>query len=453
MATSILNYVFSLIASRLLGPGDFGLLASAQSILLLAALVIQSGVPWTLARSVASAGAARNPIIRGSLVANLGIAGAVAAVVLLLYVGGPLQAALETPAVLAVVLVALPLFAVISIARASAQGLHRFGFIAVLQVTEVTTKTASGLALMIAGLGAAGAVAGFAAGGVAASLLGLAMLAVLGVRARGSRRLPAAGDVRPMFGTLLGLALVLSVDLLAVKTLLDDRAIAGHYQAAILLANAPYFLATSSLIPPLFTAAAAMHELPPTRQILGRALASALVLVVPFELLLIVAPEVVLGILFPPEYAATAPILRVMAVGNTLLMLAAMIAAVFQAVSRAGIPARVFLVLAAIEVPILVVAVPAGGAMAAVSIFAVVSGLAAVSLAGFYLREVRVDIGRVLRWVARLAAAVGVGLVVAVTVRAAAGAISAVVAAGLAYLGVATALRITPLVQRSGRRA
>jgi O-antigen/teichoic acid export membrane protein len=454
VATSILNYAFGLAASRILGPGDFGLLASAQAVLLLAALVLQSGIPWSLTRSIAGIVPGDRPaLVRGSLVANLGVAGLVAGVLAVLFAAGPLRAALEEPAILLVVIVTLPLFATISVARAAAQGWRRFGLIAALQVAEVTTKTVAGLALAAAGFGAVGAIAGFTAGGVVAAALGIGVLAMLGVRAAGGRLRPAASDLAPMFGTLLGLALLLNVDLLAVKSLVGDRAIAGHYQAAIILANAPYFLATSALIPPLYAAAASHTHLSFSRPLLGRALATATVLILPFELLLIAVPEAVLAILFPPEYADAAPILRVMAVGNGFLMLAALVSATFQAVGRAAVPARIFLVLAAIEVPVLLLVVPAGGGQAAVITFASVSALALAALGAAYLRVVPVDARRVLGWCTRLLAAVAAGLAVALGIRVFAGVVPAMAAAGVVYLGAAAAMRILPRLRLAGQTA
>ena len=422
--------------------------------LLLAALVLHSGIPWSLTRSIAGIVPGDRPdLVRGSLIANLGVAALVAGVLALLFVTGPLQAALEEPAILAVIIVTLPLFATISVARAAAQGWRRFGFIAALQVAEVTTKTVAGLALAAAGLGAVGAIAGFTVGGVVAAAMGIGVLAMLGIRATGGRRRPEGSDLAPMFGALLGLALLLNVDLLAVKSLAGDRALAGHYQAAIILANAPFFLATSALIPPLYAAAASHADLSSSRPLLGRALATATVLILPFELLLIAVPEVVLAILFPPEYADAAPILRIMAVGNGLLMLAALVAATFQAVGRAAVPARIFLVLAAIEVPVLLLAVPAGGGQAAVITFASVSGLALAALGAAYLRAVRVDTRQVLGWCTRLLVAIAAGLAVALGMRVLAGVIPAMAAGGVVYLGAAASMRILPRLQLARRTA
>ena len=151
--------------------------------LLLTALVLQSGIPWSLTRTIAGIVPGDRPdLVRGSMVANLGVSALVAGVLVLLFAAGPLQAALEEPAILLVVIVTLPLFATISVARATAQGWRRFGVIAALQVAEVTTKTVTGLALAAAGFGAVGAITGFTVGGVVAATMGIGVLVMLGVR-------------------------------------------------------------------------------------------------------------------------------------------------------------------------------------------------------------------------------------------------------------------------------
>ena len=422
--------------------------------LLLTALVLQSGIPWSLTRSIAGILPSDRPdLVRGSMVANLGVSALVAGVLVLLFAAGPLQAALEDPQILLVVIVTLPLFAIISVARATAQGWRRFGLIAGLQVAEVATKTVTGLALAAAGFGAVGALTGFTLGGVVAATMGIGVLVMLGVRPSGGRRRPEASDLAPMFGALLGLALVLNMDLLAVKSLVGDRAAAGHYQAAIILANAPFFLATSALIPPLYASTSASPHLSSSSPLLGRALATAIVLIMPFELLLIAVPEVALAILFPPQYADAAPIVRIMAAGNGLLMLAALIAATFQAVGRAAVPARIFLVLAVIEVPVLLVAVPAGGGRAAVTIFASVAGIALAALGAAYLGAVRVDMQQILGWCTRLLVAVAAGLAVALVIQGAAGVIPAMVTGGAVYLATAAAVQILPRIPLPGQAA
>src|SRR5215217_5032067 len=94
--TSVLNYAFGLFMGWLLLPGDFGWLAFAQTILLVAGLVLQSGFSLALARAVANESGKMDSLVRGALVANLALGSAMGVAILALYVFGPLRAGLET---------------------------------------------------------------------------------------------------------------------------------------------------------------------------------------------------------------------------------------------------------------------------------------------------------------------------------------------------------------------
>src|SRR5215203_7555560 len=87
--TSVLNYAFGLILGWLLLPGDFGWLAFAQTMLLVAGMVLQSGFSLALTRAVANSGGdRRDALVRGALVANLAFATVMGATVATLYVLG-----------------------------------------------------------------------------------------------------------------------------------------------------------------------------------------------------------------------------------------------------------------------------------------------------------------------------------------------------------------------------
>jgi O-antigen/teichoic acid export membrane protein len=99
-------------------PGDFGWLAFAQTILLVAGLVLQSGFSWSLARAVANAGVARRATLaRGALLANLALATGLGAAVLALFALGPLRPGLETGTVAAIVAFSFPFISLAATAR------------------------------------------------------------------------------------------------------------------------------------------------------------------------------------------------------------------------------------------------------------------------------------------------------------------------------------------------
>ncbi|HZG67962.1 MAG TPA: oligosaccharide flippase family protein, partial [Herpetosiphonaceae bacterium] len=302
--TSVVNYGFGLASGWLLLPADFGLLAFAQTVLLIAGLALNSGFAWSLTKeSVGVDEARRGALVRGAAVANLLLALAIAGAITLLYVFGPFRNGLETTMILVLVILALPPLAFIAIARAAAQGAERFGLVALLQIGEVGSKAIAGTGLILAGLGPAGAVAGFVVGGLVAGLAGIWVVAgKLQVRLRGPLALGAVRKAAPIFGALLGTALLLNLDILLLKILVSgNRAVAGHYQAAIVLANTPYFL-TTAMIPVLFTQATRARALEHTAATVGEALRWVLLLAIPIEIGVLIAPEAALALLFPDEY-------------------------------------------------------------------------------------------------------------------------------------------------------
>ena len=451
--TSLLNYGFSLGASRILTPGDFGLVAFAQATLLLGGLVLQSGVPWSLARALITAGPdERGRLVRGALLANVGLALAIDAGLLALFLTGVLEEGLEGIGTLALCLVSLPLFAVAAVGRAAMQGMGRFGSVAAVQGLEVAVKAAAGLLLAWVGLRAAGAVAGFPIGGLAAAALAAVLVMTIGgVRPTGGVSLPAMRSVGPMFGALLGLALVLNLDLVAVKLLDVDRAATGQYQAAIILANAPYFLVSSAVVPILFTRLAEHGSVAETRSRVAGALRVAIALVLPFEIVLMAIPDQVLAVLFPPAYAGAAPILRLMAVGNAALIVAAIFAAAFQAVGGAREVARIVPAVAAVEAVVLWLVVPRFGPQGAVLSFDAATLACTLLLALRYRSQALVDLGPTARWLARFALAAGLGtaLAVAVAVLPAGSPVGGAVAGILAYYLLAVRLGLTSVSPRA----
>ncbi len=422
------------------------MVAFAQSALLLCGFVLQSGVPWSLSRALVPADEAHGrSLMRGALVANLGIGGLIGAAILCLYEAGPLRTGFGQTGVLLAVLASLPVFAISAVARATFQGRRRFGFVALLQTIEVVAKALIGIVLALAGFRAAGAVSGFPIGALLASLIGLALLVgVARMRPWGSVTYPAIGTVGPMFGALLGLSLVLNLDLLAVKLFVVEPAAAGQYQAAIILANAPYFLVMSALVPVLFTQLAAHATLAETRARVAEALRIGVAIVLPAEFLFMVVPNEVLAVLFPAAYAPAAPILRLMAIGNAALIVVVVLAAAFQAIDRSWEVGRVLLGVAAAEIVVLPIVVPRFGEYGAVSTFDTAALVSCLLLAHRYRQEAQLDLGPAARWAGRYATAVGVAFLLALAGRTVGGVGVGVVLGGVLYSLLVVRLHLVP---------
>jgi O-antigen/teichoic acid export membrane protein len=454
--TSVLNYAFGLAMGWLLVPGDYGLLAFAQALMLVGGLVLNSGFSLSLARAVAKVDGPRerDALVRGTLLANLVLAVAMGAILVMLFAAGPLRDGFERWSVAIVVALCLPLISLAATARGCAQGSERFGIVATNGLTEILCKTLSGAALALLGLGALGAVAGFLVGAVCAAALGFRQLVRgIGVRWRGSFKSPDIRASVAIFGALLGLSMLLNLDLAGLKLLAHERETVGFYQAGLVLSNAPCYLVEAAMMPVLFVQLARYENISATQNTLGETLGLTAVLILPFEIVLMAVPRQALLAFFPDAYAPGAPALRVLAVGNTMLILVAIFSTAFQAIGREKFPALILLAVVVAEPFALWAVVPAGQALGAAWVFVAATSLTIFCLVAVYLRASGAAcLRRVTLWVVRYALAVGAGLAAGRLVLDL-GAGTAVAVGGACYLVVATLLRIVrPLAMLPGRR-
>lgn len=446
---SIVNYGFGLAMGWLLLPGDFGLLAFVQTLLTIAGLILNSGFAWSLTAALVGADPARRAaLVRGATAANLLLALAIGALLALLFALGPLRPGLESWTIAALVVGALPLLAVVAIARATAQGSERFGLLALIWAIETVVKAGAGTGLVLLGLGVVGAVTGFVAGALVAAILALTLLArTLEIRPWGTAERPALRAARDMFGALLGMALLLNLDLVALKLFApEQRALVGYYQAGIVLANLPYYL-TTALIPVLFTQIARIKQVAQTGAVVGEALRLALVVILPLEIGLLIAPEPILGLLFPAAYQASATTLSILALGNSALILVAILAAAFQATGTARIPARSLMAIVAVEAVALWAVVPRWQAVGAASCFGTAALAALVVLGSAYGRALGPrTLQPVVAWLTRYATALAVGGGITSIVAGLTGMIMlALIVGGGCYLGCALGLGLLSL--------
>lgn len=451
--TSIINYSFGLTAAWFLLPGDFGLLAFAQTVLLIGGLILESGIPWSLVKSLRETSDRDRPaLILGAITANCLLALVISFLILVLFGLGYLGTALETWTIAGSVALAFPFIALACVARGAAQGMENFLALGILQLLEVATKAAIGTLLMILGWGATGAVAGALVGAVLAAGFGLWRLhKSSGICLRGRARVLPVRSTSPLFAGLIGLVLILNLDLIGVKIFAtEQRDLAGYYQAALMLASAPYYLVAASMIPVLFTRLPGAKSVEDARVLLGEVIRSAAALVVPLELVFAVAPELVLSRLFPEGYIVAAPLLRLLAVGKGLVIFVAIMSSALQAIGLARTAARILLTIALGESVVLSIMVPSGPSTAAASVAVVCALTALIGLSLACLNTLRITTLRdlalwwVMRYTAALLLATAGGTVMAVITGAADMAVAVAVAV-LCYMAAAVAFRLIPM--------
>ncbi len=358
------NYVFSIAIAHLLPPADFGIVQLVQTLVLFAAWFTNSGFPLTVARRLPKEvdREARAAVVQGALLGNTAIAVALAAVLLGLVALGAfkLGSASATPLVLAAV--TFGLLGLNAAAKGALQGLFRFRTLALSGMVEVLLKLALGLTLARMGGGPTGAVLGI--------LLGMLLATAISVGGAHDLAWPPAlthrwssllRETRPLFAGTAALALLTSIDIFAVKLLeptLRSNTRVGVYQAAVTLGRLPYFLA-SALVAAVYPSIAGRSPLMAELYI-RKGLLYTVSLLSPVALVLIVQPEAIVRILFPPSYGAAAAALRPLAAGTLGLSLVAFLAASLQALGDDRFAAKVILVAVGLEAALLFVAIPAG---------------------------------------------------------------------------------------------
>ncbi|MFI5494838.1 oligosaccharide flippase family protein [Actinoplanes sp. NPDC051859] len=161
-SAGVINYGYALVLTHGLTPAEYAAFAAAQALLMVRAAISAAGIPWILAREIAKAPgdlARQSVVTTFAFWTNLVIGLVLTAVV----TGGVLLFGSVREAV--VVACASLLMSVGSTGMGYLQGVGRMETIAMLFTTEVVVKAAVGIGLVFwAGLGSAGALAGFVAG-------------------------------------------------------------------------------------------------------------------------------------------------------------------------------------------------------------------------------------------------------------------------------------------------
>jgi O-antigen/teichoic acid export membrane protein len=251
LAGNALSWLFTVVVARQLGPASYGALGGLLAVVF-ALAVPGMALQMVVARRVAicrrdggDVGAVAAGVVGLALALGAAVAlPALAAAPLLsayLHLGSP-----GPPAWLAANLALLPLLFGIS---GLLQGRERFGALTAVLLLVAAGKLPLGVALVAAGWGAEGALAGVAAGTLAAVLLGLAASGA--GRWRGSA---AAAEVRGLGAELaaavtgvLGLVVLTNLDVLLARHYLPATA-SGLYAAGSVVAKVAYWAPLGGLM-------------------------------------------------------------------------------------------------------------------------------------------------------------------------------------------------------------
>ena len=388
--TALMNYGLGVLLAWLLTSEELGHVGVVQNIFVLSSFVLSAALPPTLARVMARSDGRRDEtdaVFRSALIGNCGMSMVIAVIFIVVQQtsAAPLPA---SPLLLTVVVVcAVPFIALNSLFLGALRGVGRLGAMAVVQTADTTVRFAVGVVLGgLLGWGATGVALAFLLASITASAGGFVALVD---RVPGRGPLAASTTFRPAvpigIGTAaLGLMTTLDVLLLSALGSGGDADVAVYVVASI-LARAVIFVGTA-LSTAVFPYLARHGPGAESHAWFLAALRWVPLALVPIQFALLINPGPLLALFFPQQYAASAPLVRLLAFGAVGMLLAeflldALVAlgAVRQVAARAALAAGV-------QVIGLAVLVPRFGATGAAVSFVVGTWTATALLLVAYLR-------------------------------------------------------------------
>jgi len=314
------NYVFHVVISRLLGPGDYGALAA------LLALVLVLSVPFSIVQTaVAGKTATLHSTGQEDGVSELAASAlkttapfAVAAGVVVALFAPLISVFLHVSTISALLLAPYVTASIpVSVAQGVLQGGHRFKGLAALQLTTTILRLVLGVTLVWAGLGILGAMAATALASALTVPIALRFLRVgLKSWARAKRTLAA---VRGDFATaLLGLTTfwtLAEVDIALARHFLtaDDS---GYYSSAGLVARGLLFLPAAVAIVAFPRFVAARGDDAERMRWLRASMAAVGALAFVGFVVLVVLREPLITLAFGDRFAPAADLLPILAVAS-----------------------------------------------------------------------------------------------------------------------------------------
>lgn len=340
--SSVLEYVYFLLAGHWLSPASFGLLSTATSVLTILVAVLTSGIGTTVAKFTAESSADSRAQITSGVA--LQVAVAVAAGALMLAVNALLIPARlrDLAPLLELIGWMLPVVALGAMLPLAFQGLQRLAEFGLAQVANVLVRILAAAVLLAGGSGAYGALGAYLPGALATCLFCAvrlrSQLAYQSLDLMTVRRLVRFAI--PVSVSTVLITLFVRADVVYLKLFLaandalstaEINVVVGQYTAPALLARSLFYL-SCGLPLALLPAISARRDLRAVG--LGRILlatGAGLLGVVAVGHLL---AEPLVALFFPAELVALASLLTPLLVATSALTLAYILATVLIAIGR-----------------------------------------------------------------------------------------------------------------------
>jgi stage V sporulation protein B len=241
LAGSLIIHIF---LGRTLGPADYGQYGLVMSILLWFEVIVNSAVPWAVAKVVSEERSSAARAFRQGMICQLVFSLFVLVLFLIL---SPAMARAFGDRAMKILLwwaaMDIPLFALLSVYLTYFNGLQQFGRQGLVTIGRIVFKVVATVALVLGGFSVQGALVANILASLLALLLGAVLLRRPPLSPEPVRLLDRVLDFGVPFTLfLLSAQLLMSVDLWLVKILVPEASAAGFYTSAQTVSRVPYFL-------------------------------------------------------------------------------------------------------------------------------------------------------------------------------------------------------------------
>jgi len=363
--TNLLNYAFNVGAGWLLSVEDYGIFGVSMTIFLVLSIFIQSGFPQAAAKFLAEPGADRAKILRTSFLGNL-VIGLIIGTIFWLIIS--LSGGLGTgyAYIVPVIIITVVLSSPGRVAVSALQGLFNFKQVALLNILQAALRLIFGIILVLLGYRALGAISGFSLGIIVSTLISI--VAVRNIRFwKKSYICPEILKyaVPALFGTV-GLNLLMTIDLLAIKFLMTSDQMVGYYQSAITLARLPVWI-TLGMMSAVFSFISRHIKDDNSKKYISISLDYSLLFLIPISLLFIIIPGPLLTLFFPVNYLPGSSVLAIVSAGMGFLVVINVLGQSLQAMGNPRLPAVILAGVAIVQILLLWLLIPEYGIEGAAS--------------------------------------------------------------------------------------
>jgi O-antigen/teichoic acid export membrane protein len=319
MLVNIFNFAYNMVMARMLGPGAFGNINAAVTLLLLAScisLAFQLVCAKFVARnhSDSSKAAVVHSLLGKAWMASLALGG------VLFLAQKPVATYLNVPSpwIIGLLAIGIAAYAPLGVKRGAMQGVCAFPRLGTNFVLEAGIRFFLGAGLVIAGYGVLGAV-----GAISASVIAACFIPRIPAQLRvtaGTAEPPSYAEAVQAIVFFVGQVIINNVDILLVKHFFPSDP-AGVYAAISQIGRLLYFASWFGVVNAMFPVAAAAG----TEQKKSHGITLPLLLVLGLSLLFIAIaalfPHLIMGVIFGSRFIEIGWLLALYAIATGLYSL------------------------------------------------------------------------------------------------------------------------------------